>query len=353
MSELEAELLDEEVIAQGERDALRYGQQALEATRKELVRLQEIDHLVNRFRTTNLHVPPWTREASGKKGKRAIATLQLSDTHFDEVIRAAQILDFNHYDRRIAELRLKMLAEGTLKVARDYIGGVEYDGLAILVTGDIFSGDIHEELRNTNEGTVLEGLIHWVPRMVAFLRMLADDFGKVHVGAVVGNHGRMTLRPIYKNRPQSNVEWLFWHWIADHVAAMGDERISFDIADGLSANMTVYTTNYAFEHGDEFRGGSGIAGAKSPLMLGQHRTAIQRLAMGLPLDWLVVGHFHQLQAPSQGLIMGGSLKGYDEYAAGKKFRPERPQQGFWITSPEHGPTIAAPIFCSDREAEGW
>ena len=51
--------------------------------------------------------------------------------------------------------------------------------------------------------------------------------------------------------------------------------------------------------------------------------------------------------------MGGSMKGYDEYAAGKHFRPERPQQGFWLTSPEHGPTIAAPIFCDDRKAEGW
>ena len=40
-------------------------------------------------------------------------------------------------------------------------------------------------------------------------------------------------------------------------------------------------------------------------------------------------------------------------AAGKHFRPERPQQGFWLTSPEHGPTIAAPIFCDDRKAEGW
>ena len=69
--------------------------------------------------------------------------------------------------------------------------------------------------------------------------------------------------------------------------------------------------------------------------------------------YLVVGHFHQYRPPSAGIIMGGSMKGYDEYAAGKHFRPERPQQGFWLTSPEHGPTIAAPIFCDDRKAEGW
>ena len=347
------ELLDAEADAQAEKDELSFTRHALNLARSELVRLQEIDRLVDRFDARNLVVPSWTREAKGKKGKKAIATLQLSDTHFEEIIKNRQILGYNHYDRHIAEVRMRLLAENTLKVAFDYMAGVEYEGMAILATGDVFSGDIHEELRTTNEGTLFEGCAYWVPRMVAFLKMMADAFGKVHVAAVVGNHGRMTLKPIYKNRPQSNIEWLYWHWVADHLAASGDTRITFDIAEGLSANATIYTTTYALEHGDEFKGGSGISGARSPLMLGQHRTAVQRLAMEQPLDWMVVGHFHQYQPPSAGLIMGGSLKGYDEYAAGKHFRPEPPQQGFWITSPEHGPTISAPIFCQDRKAEGW
>ena len=347
------ELLDAEEKVLEEQDELAFTRHALNEARKEARRFDDIERLIERFDTRNLVVPTWTREARGKKGKKGIATLQLSDTHFDEIIKSRQILDFNQYNRHIAEVRLRTLAEGTLKVAFDYMAGVEYEGLAILATGDVFSGDIHEELRNTNEGTLFDGCVHWVPQMVAFLKTLADAFGKVHVGTVVGNHGRNTLKPIYKNRATSNIEWLFWHWVADHLAAAGDKRITFDIADGLSAQMTVYTTTYAYEHGDEFKGGSGISGAKAPLMLGQHRTNVQRLAMGLAMDWLVVGHFHQLMLPSAGLVVGGSVKGYDEYAAGKHFRPERPQQGFWITSPEHGPTIQAPVFCDNRTAEGW
>lgn len=319
-------------------------QRRLTETQDELNRHREIDALIAKFRQENLGIPRWVSAADGKKGHKAIATLQLSDLHLDEVIESAQILEFNAYDRIIAERRLEELGQGTIKVARDYIAGVDYEGLALLATGDIFSGDIHEELRQTNEGTLFEGCVYWVPRMVAFLRLLASDFGQVHVTAVVGNHGRMTLKPVYKNRPQSNIEWLFWHWVSDWFSAADDDRVTFDITDGLSATATVYTTRYAMEHGDEFKGGSGISGARSPLLLGQHRMAVQRIAMAQPMDWLVVGHFHQYQPPSQGLIMGGSLKGYDEYAAGKHLRPERPQQGFWVTSPEHGPTISAPIF---------
>jgi len=322
---------------------------------KELDRFTEVQTLLGQFSAKNIAAPKWTRQpARNSRGRhKAIATLQLSDTHFDETIADAQILGFNRYDRRIAELRLRTLGEKTIEVGREYIGGVDYEGLVVIATGDIFSGDIHEELRVTNVTSLYASCAYWVGNMVAWLRLLADDFGKVHLAAVVGNHGRNTAKPIYKNRPQNNIEWLFWHYVADVLKAHGDDRITFDIADGLSHNTTVYTTTYAFEHGDEFKGGSGISGAKAPLMLGQHRTAVQRIAMGAPLDWMVVGHFHQYQAPGQGLIMGGSLKGYDEYASGKHFRPEIPQQGFWVTTPERGPTVFAPIQPMDRQDEGW
>ena len=52
------------------------------------------------------------------------------------------------------------------------------------------------------------------------------------------------------------------------------------------------------------------------------------MATAEPMDYLVVGHFHQYSPPAQGLVMGGSLKGYDEYAFGKRLRPEPAQQNF-------------------------
>ena len=71
-------------------------------------------------------------------------------------------------------------------------------------------------------------------------------------------------------------------------------------------------------------------------------------------DTIVCGHWHQLiLAPSQGVIVNGSLKGLDEYAAISNFAPERPQQAMWVTTPEYGVTFTAPVFCADRKKEGW
>jgi len=347
----------------GENEHERRERSNAEAVRRELLRVRkdldralEIETLIRNFNPANLRIPAWTHKAPSHRAGRhkAIATLQLSDTHFDETIDDDQILGFNSYDRNIAEIRFRALADRTIEVARDFIGGVDYEGLHIIATGDVFSGDIHEELSRTNDAQSLnESCVYWVQQTVSWLRMLADDFGKVHVAAVVGNHGRNSKRPIYKNRAQNNIEWLYWHYTADVLAAMGDKRIAFDIADGLSANTTIYQTTYAFEHGDQFRGGTGISGADAPLNLGQHRMAVQRMAMGQPITWMVTGHFHQYGPPSKGRIAGGSLKGYDEFAAAYHFRPEIPQQGFWVTTPERGPTVFAPIQPMDRAKEGW
>lgn len=339
---------------------LRSDKAELAAIRAELVRAQrELDKadnvqgLLARFDKSNLVVPTWMQRSSrADTGRhRGTLTLQLSDTHFDEDVRPDQVYGYNSYNRDIALLRLKALAQKTILIGRDYFGGVDYDGMVVLATGDIFSGDIHEELARTNQASLYQSCVYWVGHMVAFLTTLADEFGSVHLAAAVGNHGRNSHKPIYKNRAFNNIEWLFWHWVADKLAS--DPRFTFDIADSLQSLVQVYDTRYSIEHGDEFKGGDGQVGALGPLKRGQLRAATQRIAMDQPLDWMVVGHFHQYMPPSQGLIMGGSLKGYDEYAAGKHLRPEQPQQGLWVTTPERGPTVFAPVQPMNRTLEGW
>lgn len=330
---------------------LDYLEGQLRQTQRELDRMTDILDLKERLVATKLETPEWIVAPRDPTRHAGIATLQFSDSHFDEVVRPEQVQGYNAYNRRIATRRLEALATKTIEVAYDYMKGVSYAGATVLSTGDIFSGDIHDELKQTNEDTLYGSMVYWAEQMSAFLRTMKEGFSKVHVAAVVGNHGRDSKKPIYKNRPQSNIEWLLWQMLQREFA--NDDAITFQIAPGLTQLVKVYGTRYQIEHGDEFKGGSGISGARAPLLLGQHRAAVRNLAMGRPLDYLVVGHFHQYQPPSQGLIMGGSLKGYDEYASGKHLRPEPPTQGFWVTTPERGPTVFAPIFVQNRKAEGW
>ena len=72
----------------------------------------------------------------------------------------------------------------------------------------------------------------------------------------------------------------------------------------------------------------------------------------MPMDLMVMGHFHQV-IDLPGLIVGGSMKGYDEFAFGLNLRPEQAAQMAWITTPERGKTFPLPIYLQDRKAEGW
>ena len=48
------------------------------------------------------------------------------------------------------------------------------------------------------------------------------------------------------------------------------------------------------------------------------------------------------------MFVGGSLKGYDEYANANNFEFERPTQALWLTHGEHGITIKMPVYLETK-----
>lgn len=290
--------------------------------------------------SAQVNPPSWTMRKPRAGGKAAIATAFLSDVHLDEVVRPEQINFVNAFDRTIAEQRLKRFFDNTIELAQDYIHGLTYEGLVLPLGGDLFSGIIHEELVETNAGTIFESLLYWCDPIVAGIRLLREAFGRVFLPCVVGNHGRRQRKPHAKNRAQDNFDFFFYHLLKKTLAS--DRNIEFAISDSADQPYTVYETRYLLTHGDQFRGGSGIAGMLSPLLLGDARKRERENAVRRPYDYLVMGHWHQL-AFLRGLIVNGSVKGYDEYAFVSNFRFEPPRQAFWVTDTTHGVTITAPI----------
>jgi predicted phosphodiesterase len=184
------------------------------------------------------------------------------------------------------------------------------------------------------------------------LTLVANEFGKVHVPVVVGNHGRMTRKPRTKLRARDNVDWALGHLVARHF--QGDARVTVTVTDDPDQLVPIYDTTHLLTHGDQVTGGGGIGGIWPPIMRMAARKQQRYAGTGNPFDLIVMGHWHQLiSAPTQGLIVNGSLKGYDEYASLNNFRAEAPQQAMWLVTPERGVTMTAPIFCHDRKAEGW
>ena len=149
--------------------------------------------------------PTWlTRKP--KKSSGVVCTI-LSDTHFDEVVKPEEIGYRNEYNRKIAVDRLKTYFQKIILLTKDYITGVNYEGCVLFLGGDIFSGDIHEELSETNEDTILASVIFWTEQITAGINLLAEHFEYVHIPCVVGNHGRRTRKPRAKLRAKDNFDW--------------------------------------------------------------------------------------------------------------------------------------------------
>jgi hypothetical protein len=317
---------------------------------EEIDKLQRALDIVSSVESANIDPPKWlTAPTSGRK-RHATLALLLSDTHFDEVVLPDEVNHLNKYDRRIAEVRLRLWAENSVKIARHHLAGVTYDGVLVMLGGDTFSGDIHEELAQTNEDTMLGSLLHWSEQIAAALEMFAGEFGKVHVAAVPGNHGRMSRKPRAKLRARTNFDWLLAKMVERHFAK--DKRFSFQVSENADCLIKVYEFGHLLTHGDQVNGGGGIGGIWPPIMRMRARKAQRAMDIGQPFDTLWMGHWHQyISTPN--LIVNGSTKGTDEYAWLNNFGHEQPQQALAIITPEHNITLQAPVFCSDRRLEKW
>lgn len=312
--------------------------------------LAELDILAQESRQT----PDWAkvRKSAGEKHYGTLLAL-FSDLHASEMVNPLEINDYNKFDLMIAEMRTERFFRRTIKVARNYLAGVEYDGIYLALLGDLVSGDIHEELVETNECSTLEAVYEVVPWLVKGIEMLADEFGKVHVVSAPGNHGRNSKKPRHKKRSANNADTLIAKLVARDMRSA--DNITFDVPQSSDVGWDIYDFSFTGEHGDNFKfPGTSEIGALGPVKRGTGRQSRQMQELGQPFKYSTLGHFHQfIPAYTQGFVMNGSIKGYDEYAKDGKFAPEIAQQALLVVTPEHGITVTAPVFVADRDAEGW
>jgi hypothetical protein len=327
-----------------------------DSAQNEIIRLQsQLEQaeralsIVDAAAGAELQPPMWL---SPKAPKKSAATLvvMLSDTHFDEVVNPDEMEGLNAYNRQIAVLRLQRWAENVVKLARHYLSGVTYDGVVVILGGDIFTGEIHEELTQTNDAPILDSLLFWSEQVAGAVDLLTNEFGKCHVVSVVGNHGRMTRKPRMKLRVKTNFDWLIAKMIERHF--VNDKRVTFTVPESADAFINIYEHGHLITHGDQVSGGGGIGGIYPPIMRMRAKKHARYMATGKSFQTLWLGHWHQyISTPS--MVVNGSLKGADEYSLIMGFSHEPPQQALAVVTPEKNLTFQAPVFCLDRKKEGW
>ena len=210
MSSLDDYAAQAGVRAQAERQELQALKSQIRLLTSDRDKLRAQLGIIETLDTISRPKPPGWLVSAPRKGNRATLCLLLTDCHFDEEVDPQQIDGINAYSREIAEMRLERFFERSVRLAKHYLTGVSYDGCVLFLGGDIFSGNIHEELARTNADTLFGSVLHWLGPLRAGIELLAKEFGRLHIAGVPGNHGRMTRKPIAKQRAADNLDWLLY-----------------------------------------------------------------------------------------------------------------------------------------------
>lgn len=292
-------------------------------------------------RAEDVEPPAWLIGPERGKALPGVPTAFWSDWHWGETVFEDQVNGVNVFDLKVAQARARKLVERTIQLLKHHVVNPQYPGIVICLGGDMVTGDIHEELSETNDVPTIPALLDLFGVLCWAIETMANEFGKVFLPCVPGNHGRTTRKPQAKNRAFTNYDWLLYNLLAKRFES--DPRVTFFIPDGPDALFAVCGHKYLLTHGDQFRGGDGIIGAIGPITRGNQRKLARNSSINRGYDTMLLGHWHQYM-PLHRTIVNGSLKGYDEYANINNFGFEPPIQALWLTHQKHGIIMHLPVY---------
>lgn len=297
--------------------------------------------------------PPVWLEKPHKGGSiTGVPLILASDWHWGETVDPDQVANMNAFNRKIAKERVKRFGDAVIDLCFHHMTSPSYPGVVFCVGGDMITGAIHDDLRETNDGPVTLSVVEVEENLIGFITMLADKFGKVFVPCVPGNHGRTTLKPRAKNRVFDSWEWVIYQHLEKHFA--NDPRVTIHVPNEVDAHFAIYGHRFMLTHGDTLgvRGGDGIIGALGPIARGAIKVGRSEAQCGRDFDTLLIGHYHTYipRGDAVPVLANGSLIGFNEYArlllrAG----PTRPTQALAFIHPKRGITAQWPIYLDGGE----
>jgi hypothetical protein len=145
----------------------------------------------------------------------------------------------------------------------------------------------------------------------------------------------------HKRVAQTNLDSILYDKLRDRLGS--SKHYTFVITTGTDIRYRLFHHRFLLTHGHQWKGGDGIIGALGPIARGDKKYRARNSQIGRDYDTLVCGHYHTYMVPP-GIIVNGSLKGYDEYAYAWGFPFQPPIQALWLTHPKHGLTCFWPIY---------
>lgn len=279
-----------------------------------------------------------------------IPVLTCSDWHMGEKIDPNSLHGINEFDLEIAVMRVKRLVERTLRLCFDERTTRDYQCAVVNLGGDMVTGDIHEELAQTNELETMPVALYTAEIIAEMIRQLLDGgFKRIFVAGTMGNHGRNTKRVRHKRRAYSNFDWLITQMVERFMK--GDERVAFYSSAAVDTRYEVLGHPVTLTHGDATgaRGGDGHIGAVGPIVRGEMKMRRNAATVQHPHRFVIQGHWHTT-ARIKNLIQNGCLIGYNEYAKQELgAEPEPPSQTLLFFAAQYGLVADHTIYVEPKQ----
>ncbi len=242
----------------------------------------------------------------------------LSDWHGGEVVRSGEVGGLNEFDWEILEARVDRIAEALLSIKRVRPA---LTGLDVWFLGDMVSGNIHDELAQTNQFPVAKQSVKVGQLMASLVARLAPHYADLHCIGISGNHAR-TQKP-----HASKSVYDSWDWTAYQLSAAMTgqiDNVTWNIPEAGMVVRKIAGRNVLLFHGDGIK--SSMPGVPwGGVMRRTNELRKQYAEIDIKLDYFALGHFHQC-CVVPGIFMNGSVIGTNEYGVKNFGGGESPKQ---------------------------
>ncbi len=279
-------------------------------------------------------------EPKKKSGSIVTATMQISDGHCGAVQLSEEIEGFNEFNPQICHDRQIGYAVKFLDWVGMHRNIYRIDECVVIVTGDLISGDIREELRVSNAFPSPVQCVRASEILTEQLSLLAPHFKKITVHFLVeDNHARLTKKPQAKEAGYNSLNYIVGK-IAE-IYLQKHENIEFNIYPMFEKVVSVSNLRYLISHGHGITGWMGVPWYSIERKVSRESMARLQIIMDdlsrakqIGFHKYLFGHWHTpFDHPLYSCC--GSVSGTDAYDH-KYGRHAGPSQSSWMVHPVHG-----------------
>ena len=279
-------------------------------------------------------------KGSGKVGTPCAAVMRISDGHMGAVQLPDEIEGFGEFNPELCHSRQVDYAQRFCKWVDVNRGAYQIDEVAVLVTGDLISGDIHDELRVTNAFPSPVQCVRAAEVLVEQIRLVSSNFDKVVVHFLVeDNHARLTKKPQAKEAGYNSLNYVVGKLAEVYLSNLSN--VEFNIYPQFEKVVHVLNRQYLIAHGHGVRGWMGVPWYGIERHVGKE--AKNRLAIimddltkakDVGFQKYVFGHFHTYFETDM-YSCCPSVSGTDAYDH-QNGRHGDPGQSSWLVHPTYG-----------------